>query len=123
MGNNTDLNSSSIGIEIVNNGFEAFTDEQISSLAVLLERLKAAYKILQPILSDMVILLLLPVKEIPVPNSWKLMSEKGYGHWWDDTTGVQVPDNFDYLMGLRIIGYDISYPASALIAFKRHFYE
>ena len=29
-GNNTDINSSSIGIEIDNNGFEPFTDQQIS---------------------------------------------------------------------------------------------
>ncbi|MEJ0104636.1 MAG: N-acetylmuramoyl-L-alanine amidase [Bacteroidota bacterium] len=28
-GNNTDINSSSIGIEIDNNGFEFFTDQQI----------------------------------------------------------------------------------------------
>ncbi|MBL0267358.1 MAG: N-acetylmuramoyl-L-alanine amidase [Chitinophagaceae bacterium] len=120
-GNNTDLNSSSIGIEIVNNGFEAFTDEQISSLAVLLERLKAAYKI--PAANFIGHGDIAPTRKGD-PSSkfpWKLMSEKGYGHWWDDTTGVQVPDNFDYLMGLRIIGYDISYPASALIAFKRHF--
>jgi N-acetylmuramoyl-L-alanine amidase len=31
-GNNTDINSSSIGIEIDNNGLETFTDQQISSL-------------------------------------------------------------------------------------------
>ena len=30
-GNNTDINSCSIGIEIDNNGFEAFTDQQITS--------------------------------------------------------------------------------------------
>ncbi|MEI9806704.1 MAG: N-acetylmuramoyl-L-alanine amidase [Bacteroidota bacterium] len=44
-GNATDLNSSSIGIEIDNNGFEAFTDEQISSLNELLGRLKRSYSI------------------------------------------------------------------------------
>src|ERR1700741_2853422 len=35
-GNATDLNSSSIGIEIDNNGFEPFTDAQINSIIELL---------------------------------------------------------------------------------------
>ena len=35
-GSITDINSSSIGIEIDNNGFEAFTEEQITSLLYLL---------------------------------------------------------------------------------------
>jgi N-acetylmuramoyl-L-alanine amidase len=120
-GNNTDLNSSSIGIELVNNGFEDFTDAQISSLAILLERLKAAYKI--PDANFIGHADIAPTRKTD-PNSsfpWKEMSEKGFGLWWDDTTNTEVPDNFDYLMGLRIIGYDISSPASAVVAFKRHF--
>src|SRR5947209_4379054 len=35
-GNNTDINSSSIGIEIENDGFEPFTEQQIESLLKLL---------------------------------------------------------------------------------------
>src|SRR5690606_37146201 len=35
-GNNSDINSSSIGIEIDNNGSEPFTDEQIDALLLLL---------------------------------------------------------------------------------------
>jgi hypothetical protein len=42
-GNNTDINSSSIGIEIDNDGFEVFTDQQINSLLTLLASLKKAY--------------------------------------------------------------------------------
>ena len=120
-GNNTDLNSSSIGIELDNNGYQYFTGEQINSLNILLERLKATYQIPTPNFighADIA-----PTRK-PDPGSkfpWKALSEKGYGLWWDDTTGVQVPDNFDYLLGLRIIGYDISSPSSAITAFKRHF--
>src|SRR5688572_23463717 len=44
-GNSTDLNSSSIGIEIDNNGFESFTEAQINSLIQLLERLKSTFNI------------------------------------------------------------------------------
>jgi N-acetylmuramoyl-L-alanine amidase len=41
-GNNTDINSSSIGIEIDNNGFEPFETAQINSLLLLLDKLKNA---------------------------------------------------------------------------------
>lgn len=120
-GNSTDLNSGSIGIELVNNGYQPFSQEQINSLVILLERLKTTYKIPAPNFighGDIA-----PSRKMD-PNyrfPWKYLSEKGYGLWWDDTTGVKVPDNFDYLMALRIIGYDISAPASAVAAFKRHF--
>jgi N-acetylmuramoyl-L-alanine amidase len=122
-GNTTDLNSSSIGIEIVNNGYQPFTDQQINSLTILLGRLKTAYKI--PDANFLGHGDIAPTRK-PDPGPqfpWKQLSEKGFGLWWDDTTNVSVPDNFDYLLGLRIIGYDISYPASAVAAFKRHFMQ
>jgi N-acetylmuramoyl-L-alanine amidase len=37
-GNTTDLNSSSIGIELDNNGFESFSEAQMNSLVTLLEK-------------------------------------------------------------------------------------
>lgn len=122
-GNNTDLNSSSVGIEIVNNGDRPFTEEQINSLLILLARLKSAYRI--PDANFLGHGDIAPTRKIDPGSkfSWKELSEKGFGLWWDDTANVEVPDNFDYLMGLRIIGYDISYPASAVAAFKRHFMQ
>jgi N-acetylmuramoyl-L-alanine amidase len=120
-GNTTDLNSSSIGIELVNNGKEPYTDEQMNSLLILLERLKTQYRI--PDANFIGHGDIAPTRKADpsAKFNWKALSEKGFGLWWDDTTGVEVPMSFDYLMGLRIIGYDISYPASAVAAFKRHF--
>jgi N-acetylmuramoyl-L-alanine amidase len=120
-GNSTDLNSSSIGIEIVNNGREAYTKEQITSLLILLERLKIQYKI--PVANFIGHGDIAPTRKAD-PSAkfpWKELSENGFGNWYGDTTNVEIPQNFDYLMGLRIIGYDVSYPASAVAAFKRHF--
>ena len=120
-GNTTDLNSSSIGIELDNNGYQPFSEEQMASLTILLGRLKDAYEI--PDANFIGHGDIAPTRKMD-PNyrfPWKELSEKGYGLWWDDTTNVQVPQNFDYLMALRIIGYDISAPASAVAAFKRHF--
>jgi N-acetylmuramoyl-L-alanine amidase len=120
-GNTTDLNSSSIGIELNNNGYEPFTEAQINSLTILLDRLKTAYKI--PDANFLGHGDIAPTRKED-PNwrfPWKELSEKGFGLWWDDTTNMKVPANFDYMMGLRIVGYDVSVPASAIIAFKRHF--
>ncbi|MGQ0739668.1 MAG: N-acetylmuramoyl-L-alanine amidase [Bacteroidota bacterium] len=120
-GNNSDLNSSSIGIELDNNGYESFSEAQINSLNGLLDRLKVAYKI--PAANFIGHADVAPTRrgDPGLQFPWKALSEKGFGLWWDDTTNVQVPENFDYLMGLRIIGYDISSPAPAVAAFKRHF--
>ncbi len=120
-GNTTDLNSASVGIEIVNNGKEPFTAEQINTLVGLLERLKKAYKIPQANFighGDVA-----PTRKVDPSHRfpWKYLSEKGFGLWWSDTAKIKVPENFDYLMALRIIGYDVSSPASAVAAFKRHF--
>lgn len=120
-GNTTDLNSSSIGIELNNNGNEPFTEPQINSLTILLDRLKKAYKI--PDANFIGHGDIAPTRKAD-PNKyfpWQELSEKGYGLWWSDTTNIKVPDNFDYMMALRVVGYDISVPSSAITAFKRHF--
>src|SRR5262249_13899869 len=44
-GNDADINSSSVGIELDNNGYEPFTNAQINSLLQLLASLKKAYHI------------------------------------------------------------------------------
>jgi N-acetylmuramoyl-L-alanine amidase len=120
-GNTTDLNSASVGIEIVNNGKEPFTAEQINTLVGLLERLKKAYKI--PDANFIGHGDVAPTRKVDPSHKfpWKYLSEKGFGLWYGDTTNIKVPENFDYIMGLRIIGYDVSSPSSAVAAFKRHF--
>lgn len=120
-GNTTDLNSSSVGIELDNNGNQPFSQEQMNSLTTLLARLKSAYRI--PTANFIGHGDVAPTRRSDPGTKfpWKTLSEQGYGLWWDDTTGVKVPDNFDYLIGLRIIGYDITNPDAALAAFKRHF--
>lgn len=120
-GNTTDLNSSSIGIELNNNGFQPFPEAQINSLTILLDRLKIAYKI--PDANFIGHGDIAPTRKVD-PNwrfPWKELSEKGFGLWWEDTTNMMMPENFDYIMALRIVGYDVSTPDSAIIAFKRHF--
>ncbi|OQY95678.1 MAG: N-acetylmuramoyl-L-alanine amidase [Sphingobacteriales bacterium UTBCD1] len=121
-GSATDINSVSIGIEIDNNGYEAFTDAQINSLIGLLGRLKSTYDI--PTANFVGHADIAPGRKVD-PNRyfpWQKLSENGFGFWYD-TTGVKVPDNFDALQALRIIGYDIRKPGAAIYSFKLHFIQ
>ena len=119
-GSATDINSISIGIEIDNNGFEPFTDEQINSLLQLLDRLKKAYNI--PTANFIGHADIAPGRKVD-PNKyfpWQKLAENGFGLWYD-TTGVQVPVEFDAIQALRVIGYDIKKPEAAIQSFKIHF--
>ncbi len=121
-GNANDLNSSSIGIEIDNNGFEPFTEQQINSLMEVLGRLKRAYSIPTPNFighADVA-----PGRKVD-PNRyfpWQKLALNGYGLWYD-TTGVSVPADFNAMQALRIIGYDIKNPGNAIQSYKIHFVQ
>lgn len=122
-GNTTDLNSSSIGIELDNNGFELFSEAQINSLLLLLDRLKKAYSI--PASNFIGHGDIAPARKND-PNwrfPWKLLSEKGFGNWFDDTANVELPANFNYLQSLRIVGYDVKDTNAAIVGFKRHWLQ
>lgn len=118
-GNDTDLNSSSIGIELDNNGAEAYSEAQINSLLGLLATLKKKYNI--PTANFIGHADLAP-KRKPDPNNfpWKTLAERGFGLWYDQMLKMPPPE-FDPIIALRIVGYDISNVDAAVTAFKRHF--
>lgn len=120
-GNNTDINSSSIGIEIDNSGFEPFTDQQINSLLILLSTLKKSYSI--PAANFIGHQDIAPGRKVD-PNvyfPWQKLADSGFGIWWSDTTNVIVPSDFNSLQALRIVGYDISDSIAVIQTFKRKF--
>jgi N-acetylmuramoyl-L-alanine amidase len=121
-GGATDINSSSIGIEIDNNGFETFTEQQINSLLTLLARLKKAYNI--PVANFIGHADIAPGRKVD-PNRnfpWQKLAEQGFGHWYD-TTNVEVPPDFNPMLALRVIGYDIKNDSNAVQSFKLHFVQ
>ena len=122
-GNLTDVNSASIGIELDNNGFETFSEPQITSLLHLLDTLKNKYNI--PAANFIGHSEIAPSRKVD-PNiyfPWKKLSEKGFGLWYSDTTNLIVPPHFSNTTALRIIGYDVKDSTSAIRAFKRHFLQ
>lgn len=120
-GNDTDLNSSSIGIEIDNSGAEPYSEVQLQSLMTLLATLKSRYKI--PTANFIGHSDLAPRRKVDPANfPWKRFAEKGYGLWYDSVL-VMPPDNFDATLALKIIGYDVSNLPAAIVAFKIHFVQ
>jgi N-acetylmuramoyl-L-alanine amidase len=122
-GSVTDINSSSIGIEIDNNGFEEFTPPQMTALLTLLDTLKKKYSI--PVGNFIGHADIAPTRKND-PNvlfPWKTLADQGFGHWWADTTGVTVPESFNNMDALRIIGYDVRDSVATIQAFKRKFLQ
>lgn len=141
-GHDTDLNSSSIGIELDNNGSEPFSPAQIESLLSLLKRLKHDYNI--PTANFIGHADIAPARKVD-PSAyfpWQKLAEEGYGLWYDSHMMIEmgipdgngqyiskaimlepVPSHFDPKEALRIIGYDVSDYNSAVRAFKIHFIQ
>ncbi len=122
-GNNTDINSSSLGIEIDNNGFEPFTDQQINSLLTLLGSLKKNHAI--PTANFIGHADIAPTRKND-PNvtfPWKKLADNGFGLWWSDTTGVKIPQDFNTLQALRIIGYNTKDSVAVIRTFKRKYVQ
>ncbi|WP_346236249.1 N-acetylmuramoyl-L-alanine amidase [Niabella insulamsoli] len=122
-GNVTDMNSCSLGIEIDNNGSEPFSDAQITALIKLLDYLKDEYGIPQANFiahsdvapsrkSD-------PSKHFP----WKRLADAGFGYWYDAYNLQTPPADFNALLALRVMGYDINNQAAAIRAFKLHYVQ
>ncbi|WP_374507236.1 N-acetylmuramoyl-L-alanine amidase [Flavobacterium sp.] len=121
-GKNTDINSTSIGIELDNNGTEPFSDNQINSLLALLSRLKKEYNIpTQNIIAHSDIA---PTRKSDpsVLFPWKLLADSGFGVWSDNEI-KEAPQDFNIEQGLRIIGYDTRNLSSAIKAFKLHYIQ
>ena len=121
-GNDNDLNSSSIGIEMDNNGrTDPWPEVQIDALMTLLHVLKNKYQIPQTNFighAD-----LAPNrKNDPYRFPWKILAGEGFGYWFDSEL-VTPPIDFNPILALRIIGYDTRNLNTAIKAFKIHFIQ
>ena len=126
----SDLNSSTIGIEIVNNGFESFPEVQIDSVMNILASIKERYNL--PARNFIGHMDIAPGRKID-PNKyfpWKRLAEAGYGIWYDEKKAKQMSQDPAVVAGLRdpmvsfmLIGYGVKKPAATIEAFKLHYTE
>jgi N-acetylmuramoyl-L-alanine amidase len=122
-GNFTDINSSSIGIELDNNGYDSFPAPQITSLIKLLDTLKHKYAIPAPNFIGHGDIAPTRKNDPNVFFPWKQLADRGFGLWYDDTTTVVAPPVFDRMQALRIIGYDMKDTVASIRAFRRHYLQ
>jgi N-acetylmuramoyl-L-alanine amidase len=121
-GSITDINSVSLGIELDNNGFEEFSESQITSLLTLLANLKKNYNIPTPNFIGHSDIAPARKQDPNVKFPWKRLAESGYGNWYDSNLDTMARE-FNHLQGLRLIGYDVKDTTAAIVAFKRHFIQ
>ena len=121
-GKDTDLNSSSIGIELDNNGIgDVWQDAQINSLLKLLATLKKTYNI--PTANFIGHADIAPGRKNDPRNfPWKKLADKGFGFWYDDVL-KNPPADFDTEKALKYIGYNTANLPAAIEAFKIHFIQ
>lgn len=119
-GGNTDLNSSSIGIELDNTGEEPFAEAQIESLLVLLADLRQRYRI--PAANILAHGDVAPRRKVDPSRyfPWERLAAAGFGQWCAAPEAM-APVGFDPRLGLQALGYDVADEAAARGAFRRHF--
>lgn len=121
-GTNRDINSSSIGIELDNNGRDSFPKGQIHSLLALLDTLSKEYQI--PTANYLGHADVAPGRKFDpsILFPWKELADSGYGFWYEDTTlPVPVALKVDTAVALRLIGYDVTNLPAAILSFRIHF--
>jgi N-acetylmuramoyl-L-alanine amidase len=121
-GKSTDINSTSIGIELDNNGEEPFSEVQINSLLLLLSKLKKDYNI--PTQNFIGHSDIAPTRKND-PSAffpWQKLAENGFGIWNNGVLDL-APPNFNTTMALRVIGYDVKNLSDAIKAFKLHYVQ
>lgn len=121
----TDINSCSIGIEIVNPGHEfgyrEFPEKQMQSVIALSKQIVEKYSILPENVvghSDIA-----PTRKQDPGElfDWKRLAENGIGLW--PSSDETITETYDEMTMLENIGYDISDTEAAKKAFHLHYGE
>lgn len=123
-GGNRDLNSTSIGIELDNNGAEPYAEAQIAALLELLADLQARYAI--PAANVLGHGDVAPGRKVDPSEQfpWRRLAGHGFGLWCEPSDVVTPADaapGADGIALLSAFGYEVSNPAAAAAAFRRRF--
>ena len=119
-GGDSDVNSSSIGIELDNNGYEPFAVIQIEALLILLADIQQRYSI--PVANFVAHADVAPTRKTDPSGffPWHKLAARGFGLWCDAPL-LPAPEGFDLALALTALGYDPATPEASLGAFRLHF--
>jgi N-acetylmuramoyl-L-alanine amidase len=118
-GGNTDINSSSIGIELDNDGFESFADAQIDALLLLLADILQRHNI--PGANVVGHADIAPGRKVD-PSArfpWRRLAAHGFGLWCN-APFPPAPSGFDLTLALAALGYSPATPEASRQAFLLH---
>ncbi len=115
-----DLNSSSIGIELDNDGQSSFTEPQVQALLRLLGDITSRLDIAPHRVIGHGDIAPTRKRDPGVLFPWQRLAGAGFGLWPGDVLAAP-PVGFDPWAALRLIGYDLRDPAAAVRAFHRHY--
>ena len=116
----TDVNSASIGIELDNNGEDAFPPAQITSLVKLLDDLCTRYGIPRTAIVGHADFAPTRKQDPGMKFPWRQLAAAGFGPWPADDAGPP-PVGFDPWLALQAVGYPVEDRAATVRAFHRHF--
>jgi N-acetylmuramoyl-L-alanine amidase len=115
-----DLNSTSIGIELDNNGREPFGEPQIAALLSLLGEIQLRYRL--PPSAFLAHGDVAPGRKVD-PSAffpWRRLAQSGFGVWCEPPY-PSVPAGIDTALLLQTFGYSVWNLDAAAAAFKRRF--
>ena len=116
----TDLNSTSIGIELDNDGGAAFPPEQIDALLRLLDDLCTRLRIPRHQIIAHADMAPTRKRDPNVLFPWKTLADAGFGAWPAEDA-PPAPEGFDVWLAMAAFGYPLDDPHAALRAFQRRF--
>ena len=116
----TDLNSTSIGIEIDNAVGEPYTDAQVATLLRLLDDLTTRLSIPKSQVIGHADLAPTRKRDPGALFPWARLAEAGYGLWPQGAL-VDPPPGFDPWLAMAAVGYPLDDRAAAVRAFHRHY--
>ena len=116
----TDLNSTSIGIEIDNEVGEPFTEAQVATLLRLLDDLTSRLSIPKTQVIAHADLAPTRKRDPGALFPWQRLADAGYGLWPQGEL-VDPPAGFDPWLAMAAIGYPLEDRAAAVRAFHRHY--
>ena len=116
----TDLNSTSIGIEIDNDRGEPFTEAQIATLLRLLDDLTTRLRIPKTQVIAHADLAPTRKRDPGALFPWQRLADAGFGLWPRGELR-DPPPGFDPWLAMAIVGYPLDNRAAAVRAFHRHY--
>lgn len=116
-----DVNSRSIGIELDNNGASPFAQPEIESLLRLLADITTRLQIPRTNIVGHADVAPTRKDDPGARFPWSELAAHGFGLWYDADPLPDPPPGFDPMVALRLIGYDLSDPIAAIVAYHRHY--